>query len=165
MKLRLMNDPVLREITQPVVAEDIPTILESLSEMIKIMKNVNGLALAANQVGISKRFFIMPIEEKIKIFINPEIIEISDKTPFEEGCLSIPGASAQTMRARYIKFKFYDENMTSHEMELSGVQAVAVQHEIDHLDGKLYIDQLQPMKRLLVVNKHRKFLNSMLRRK
>lgn len=164
LKLRLMNDSVLRQPTQLVTNEDLPFILSQIDEMVRIMKREQGLGLAANQVGISKRFFIMPLNDEVKLFINPTILELDKISPYEEGCLSIPGTSAQTMRAKRVKLSYLDENMMSREIELEGVLAVAVQHEVDHLDGKLYIDQLQPMRRLLTVEKHRKFLKLSSRR-
>lgn len=162
MKLLLMNDPALREICEPVKQEELEYIKSLVPEMAKILKLEEGAALAANQVGIIKRFFLM---SDGKLIINPEIVEIGPLTPFEEGCLSIPGTHATTQRAQRLKVKYKDETFSDVEVEFIGINAVAIQHEIDHLDGKLYIDQLPPMRRMLVLDKHRKFLKMRGRRK
>lgn len=155
MKLRLMNDPALREVCPPVLESELDYIKSLVPEMSKILAQEDGAALAANQVGIIKRFFLM---KDGKLIINPEIIEIGPLKPFEEGCLSIPGTFGPTQRAQTIKVRYKDETFTDIEAEYKGMQAVAIQHEIDHLDGKLYTDQIPPMRRMLVLDKHRKFL-------
>lgn len=160
MKLRIMNDPVLREVCVPVVQSDMAEIVASVPEMIKILENEDGAALAANQVGITKRFFIMRQGNEVRLVVNPEIVEISELKPFQEGCLSIPGAYGPTKRAQQVKLKFKNKEFQDEEMELSGKEAVAVQHEIDHLDGKLYVDQMTGPERMLTLSKHRKFMNS-----
>lgn len=132
--------------------------------MIKIMNNEGGVGLAANQVGITKRFFIIKMNEEVKLIINPTIIEIGNTYKYEEGCLSIPGTSAETSRARYIKISYKDHGFNDITEEFSDISAIAIQHEIDHLDGKLYIDTLQPMKKILTLTKHRDFLNKRGRR-
>ena len=157
-----MNDPALREICEPVKQEELEYIKSLVPEMAKILKLEEGAALAANQVGIIKRFFLM---SDGKLIINPEIVEIGPLTPFEEGCLSIPGTHATTQRAQRLKVKYKDETFSDVEVEFIGINAVAIQHEIDHLDGKLYTDQLPPMRRMLVLDKHRKFLKMRGRRK
>lgn len=162
MKLLLMNDPALREICEPVKQEELEYIKSLVPEMAKILKLEEGAALAANQVGIIKRFFLM---SDGKLIINPEIVEIGPLTPFEEGCLSIPGTHATTQRAQRLKVKYKDETFSDVEVEFIGINAVAIQHEIDHLDGKLYTDQLPPMRRMLVLDKYRKFLKMRGRRK
>lgn len=158
MKLRLMNDPVLRKATSPVVQDDLETIKSLVPQMVEIMNAEEGVGLAANQVGVSKRFFIMKDGEEVRILLNPEIIELGPLTPFTEGCLSIPGTSAETQRAQHVKLKYKDENFNDIETEYNGLTAVAIQHEVDHLDGKLYIDHLQPMRRMMTVNKYLKFI-------
>lgn len=162
MKLLLMNDPALREVCAPVLEEELDYIKSLVPEMTKILEQEDGAALAANQVGIIKRFFLMKSGELI---INPQIIEMGPLRPFEEGCLSIPGTFGSTQRAQTLKVKYKDSSFADVEAEYNGMNAVAIQHEIDHLDGKLYTDQMAPMKRLLVLDKHRKFLKLRGRRK
>ena len=165
MKLRYLNDSVLRDPTQLVEIHELEFVLSQIPEMTKIMNDEEGTGLAANQVGISKRFFIMKDNNQVKLIINPEIIELGPLTPFMEGCLSIPGTSAETQRAQRIKLKYRDERFSEIETEYNGLSAVAIQHEVDHLDGKLYIDQLPPMRKLLVVDKHRKFIKQARRKR
>ena len=155
MKLLLMNDPALRQICEPVKPEELEYVKSQVPDMMKLMEFEDGAALAANQVGIIKRFFVL---RNGTLVINPEISEAGPRQPFEEGCLSIPGTSARTERSLHVKVKYKDENFADVEVEYKGVEAVAIQHEIDHLDGKLYTDQLPPMRRQLVLEKHRKFL-------
>jgi len=165
MKVRLMNDPILREPTVPVVQDELGYIRSLVPEMTKVMTYEEGNGLAANQVGISKRFFILKNGDEVKLVVNPEILELGPLLPFQEGCLSIPGTSAVTQRARKLKLKYRDENFNEIEEEYNNLLAVAIQHEVDHLDGKLYIDQLPAMRRLLTVDRHVKFLRTKGRRK
>lgn len=164
MKLRYMNDPVLRQTTLPVEEAELSYVKGLVPKMTEIMNQEEGTGLAANQVGISKRFFIIKDGDQVKLVINPEITELGPLTPFTEGCLSIPGTSAETQRAQRIKLKYRDENFIENEVEYNGLSAVAVQHEVDHLNGKLYIDQLPAMRRLLTVDRHRKFIKQRSRR-
>ena len=161
MKLLLINDPALRKVCEPVLPEELDYIKSLIPDMQKILDKEEGAALAANQVGIIKRFFIL---KSGQLIINPEIIEIGALHPFDEGCLSIPGTSATTERAQHLKVRFKDENFLDVEIEYKGIEAVAIQHEIDHLDGKLYIDQLKPMRKILTLDRHRKFLKTRSRR-
>jgi peptide deformylase len=150
-----MNDPALRKVCEPVVLEEMPYINSLVSDMLSIMEEEQGIALAANQVGVIKRFFVM---KNGTLVVNPEIVELGPVSSFEEGCLSIPGTSAVTQRAKHIKLRYKDRSFNDVEAEYNGVDAVAVQHEIDHLDGKLYTDQLPAMRRQLTLDKHRKYM-------
>jgi peptide deformylase len=155
MKLLLLNDPALRQVCEPVKPEELDYIKSLLPEMTKILEQEEGAALAANQVGIIKRFFLM---KDGTLVINPEVYDAGPPQNFEEGCLSIPGTYAVTQRSLVVKVRYKDADFNDVEKELQGVDAVAFQHELDHLDGKLYTDQLPPMRRMLVLEKHRKFL-------
>lgn len=155
MKLLLVSDPILRQVCSPVLPEELNYIKSLIPEMIGILNKEEGLALAANQVGITKRFFIKKVDDKVELVINPEIIEKGPPQKFNEGCLSIPGVRAETKRSLQVKARYRDESFNECEVSLSGIEAVAFQHEIDHLDGKLYIDQLAPMQRLLVMDRYR----------
>lgn len=157
-----MNDPALREVCEPVKPEELDYIKSLIPEMTKILDQEDGAALAANQVGIIKRFFLM---KDGSLIINPEIVEQGPSQSFDEGCLSIPGTYATTQRSLQLKVKYRDSNFNEVEKEYQGIDAVAIQHEIDHLDGKLYIDNLPPMRKLLVLNKHKKFMKVKGRRK
>lgn len=162
MKLLLMDDPALRKVCEPVLPEELDYVKSLVPEMTKIMLDANGLALAANQVGIIKRFFLM---KDGTLVINPEIIEGGLFQPFDEGCLSIPGTSAITSRAHWVKVRYKDETFADVETEYKGKLAVAIQHEIDHLNGELYTDRLTAVRRMLVLNDHRKFMKKLGRRK
>ena len=155
-----MSDPVLREPTIPVQQDELAYIKSLVPEMIEIMNKENGIGLAANQVGISKRFFIMKDGEVVKLMINPEVVKEEDFQPTEEGCLSIPGTSGPTMRFKNVTLKYLDENFVEIQQEYKDLLATAVQHEIDHLDGILYIDQILEVRRSIVLNKYYKFLRT-----
>lgn len=160
MKIVMMTDPVLRKVTDPVTREELDYVKSLVPEMITTMNEAEGAGLAANQVGISKRFFILKNLEtgESKLYINPEITAIGEMLPFQEGCLSIPGTFSDTERAQVLTLKYLDENFEEQSQEYKGFTAAAVQHEVDHLNGKLYIDQLGPVKKNLVVSKHKKYL-------
>lgn len=164
MKILLVGDPVLRQPTEPVVAEEVKDLLSKVPEMKRLMEDAGGLALAANQVGITKRFFIIGIPEEItRIIFNPEIIELGERQPHSEGCLSIPGTTAQIPRSLMVKIKYRDHHFVEKEETFNGVIARAVQHEIDHLNGKLYLDYLAPARRMLAMVQHRKYLGRLRR--
>jgi peptide deformylase len=159
LKLRYVNDKSLREVCRPVQQEDVEQIKLYLPEMIKIMNGSGGVALAANQVGLDHRFFIMLVDNEVELFINPELLQLSDLKSFDEGCLSIPGVSRKNQRFHGVIVKYLDSNFKEQTREFLGINAVAVQHEIDHLNGKLYIDELSQSEKLLLLYKHKQFLN------
>jgi len=160
--VRLLDDPVLRKVCDPVdiweahVLHDIENLLK---EMHETMVAERGIGLAANQIGRSLRIFIKKDGDSFKEFINPKILSKEELVDFEgEGCLSIPGTSATTQRYRKLTLTWQDRTGTTHEGQFEDMDAFAVQHEIDHLDGKLYVDQFKPLKRDMVVKKHKKYL-------
>jgi peptide deformylase len=138
---------------------------DTLDKMADVMRLANGMGLAANQVGLPLRLFILKSDTRgYKEYINPAIISQEELVTFEgEGCLSIPGATARTKRFRKLKLRWQDRVGTFHEGEFEGVEAFAVQHEVDHLEGRLYIDQLGSTERRLTLNKHKKFLRNLRR--
>lgn len=158
MKLHYLNSEILREPTELVQAEELDYVKSLVPEMTKIMTDEGGVGLAANQVGISKRFFIMRLNDEVKLIINPIITSLEKFDLFEEGCLSIPGTSAPVNRAHEITMSYYDDQFVLVSVTLKDLEAIAAQHEVDHLNGKLYIDQLGDLKRMLVLNKHKKFM-------
>lgn len=146
LKLRFYGDPILRKIAKPVQSGSLTKAL--LDEMTEIMYTRDGVGLAAPQVGISKRFFMYDIGEKLNIIINPEIIEKSAEVAIaQEGCLSIPDVYDEISRAVKIVVKYEDQNGTLHTEELVEYEARVFQHELDHLNGKLFIDYLSFIKR------------------
>jgi peptide deformylase len=138
----------------------------TLSNVLNVMNDAmlaeNGMGLAANQIGYPIRIFILKKENSYEEYINPEVLSQEDLGTFEgEGCLSIPGVSAITKRYRRLRLRWQDRQGTTHEDDFENLQAFAVQHEMDHLNGKLYIDQFGPVKRQLMLSKHRKHLREL----
>ena len=155
-KIVVLGHPALREKSLEVT--DINGSLQQLiDEMAETMYQARGLGLAANQVAELKRLFILDFsgrEEKglpkgLLVFINPEIVEAEGEICEEEGCLSIPGYAAKVSRKAKVLVKAFDREGKPFELELSGLGARAVQHELDHLNGVLYIDYLSPLKQKL----------------
>jgi peptide deformylase len=159
-------DPMLRQISTPVenVDDDLRALIK---DMFETMYDAPGIGLAAVQVGVPKRLLVMDLQEpenpddaeskpvrEPRVFINPEILEASDtEIPYLEGCLSVPDQYADVMRPDRIKARWLDEDGNSHEEELDGLLAVCLQHEMDHLEGVLFIDHLSKLKRDMVLKK------------
>lgn len=156
----IYGSPVLREASQPV--EEFNRELKDLvSSLEDTLKKARGLGLSAVQIGVLKRVFIVDlsvvdINESLRVFINPEILETSGDAEFEEGCLSFPGIYQKINRPDRVKVRAYDLDGQLFELEASGLIARAVQHEYDHLEGKLFIDHFSPIARSLVKGKLKK---------
>lgn len=135
-----LGDEVLRKKCRPVgeVTERIQTLVD---DMIETMHDANGVGLAAPQVGVMRRIFVVDIGEGPIVLINPEIIEMSGEQTGEEGCLSLPGKAGTVTRANYVKIKGLDREGNEQVYEGTELLARAFQHENDHLDGILYIDK------------------------
>ena len=150
LKILIFPDPKLRKVAKKVDKFD--KSLEMLSEnMLKIMYEAEGIGLAATQVDIHIRLVVMDLSEERnepRVFVNPEYT-VLDKSPFtyEEGCLSIPGFNEEISRPSKILLKWQDLQGNFHEEKPDGIFTVCAQHEIDHLDGKLFVDYLSPIKR------------------
>ena len=140
--IRTEEDPVLRKISRP-VKEVTPKIITLIDDMLDTMYEAMGVGLAAPQVGILKRIVVIDIGEGPIVLINPEILETSGEQTGEEGCLSVPGKCGQVTRPNYVKIRALDEDMNEFEMEGEGLLARAFCHEIDHLDGKMYVDLVE----------------------
>ena len=141
---------ILRQISQPVESVGKEE-KKQMDDMIETMYANNGVGLAATQVGLDKRIFVMDVSGSANTplcFINPEIIAKNDETrKGEEGCLSVPGFSAEVERATWVKVKALNKQGKIFELEAEGLMAVCIQHELDHLEGKLFIDYLSHLKR------------------
>lgn len=135
-----LGDEVLRKKCRPVgeVTERIQTLVD---DMIETMHDANGVGLAAPQVGVMRRLFVVDIGDGPIVLINPEIIEMSGEQTGEEGCLSLPGKAGTVTRANYVKIKGLDRDGNEQVYEGTELLARAFQHENDHLDGILYIDK------------------------
>lgn len=139
-KIRTGSDPVLRKICKPVATVTNST-LTLLDDMADTMYSADGAGLAAPQVGILRRIVVIDVGEGLVELINPEIIETSGIQVGPEGCLSIPGASADVERPSYAKVKALNRNGEEIVVEGTDFLARAICHELDHLDGVLYIDK------------------------
>ncbi len=142
-------DPRLREIAQPVTEfnDDIQTVID---DMFETMYHAEGVGLAATQIGIAKRIAVIDVsdvENERLVLINPEIIDRDDDTMMTEGCLSVPGFRDSVPRANKCTLKALDRHGVEYTKTATGLLAEAIQHELDHLNGKLYIDYLSPLKR------------------
>lgn len=134
------EDEILRKHAKE-VNEISPKIITILDDMLETMRDSNGLGIAAPQVGILKRMFIVEADDKIIELINPEIIESRGSQKGEEGCLSVPGFIGTVERPEYVKMAGLDRNGNQLIVEGTELMAVALCHEFDHLDGILYIDK------------------------
>lgn len=145
-------DPRLRIKALPVVEKD-PTIETLLNDMLETMYAEKGVGLAATQVGIAKRLVVMdfsgdPQSPMPMKMINPEIVKISESLiPFEERCLSVPDYWDTVIRPEEVTYAFHDLNGQRIEKTVTGLEAVCIQHEIDHLNGVLFVDHLSRLKR------------------
>lgn len=139
--IRTMGDDVLRK-TCKEVTEITKRELTLIKDMAETMYEADGVGLAAPQVGILKRIFVIDLrdEEGLMVFINPEILETSGTQIDDEGCLSIPGKSCEIERPNYVKVRAFNEKGEGFILEAEGLLARAVLHENDHLNGVLYVD-------------------------
>ena len=141
-EIRKEGDPILRKECKEVKDMTDRTRL-LIDDMFDTMYEANGVGLAAPQVGILKKIFVVDVgmeEPEPYVFINPEILERSGEQTDNEGCLSVPGYQGEVTRAEHVRVRAYDENMEEFELEADGLFARCIQHEEDHLHGRLYID-------------------------
>ena len=142
-KMRIMGeDDCLREVCRE-VKEVTPKIVQLVDDMLDTMYEENGVGLAAPQVGILKRIVVIDVGEGPLVMINPKILETSGSQTGSEGCLSVPGKNGTVTRPMYVKAEFYDEEMNKCIVEGEELLSRAIFHELDHLDGKLYVDFIE----------------------
>ena len=142
-------DPRLRTKARPVEAVD-DALRTLIDDMFETMYAAPGIGLAATQVDVHRRLLVTDVSAdrtEPHVLINPEILGKDGKVVSEEGCLSVPGYFAEVERAESIRVRYTDRNGDEQEMDAEGLQAVCIQHEIDHLDGKLFVDYLSESKR------------------
>ena len=157
----LLPDPVLREVSKPVETVD-DAVRKFAADMLETMYDAPGIGLAAVQVGEPLRMLVADVskdEDKRQpmVFINPKIVGSSDeRSVYEEGCLSIPDYYADVERPAAITVDYVGLDGERHEMQADGLLATCLQHEIDHLDGVLFIDHISKLKREMVIRKFRK---------
>ena len=156
LEIKEYGEPVLREKALP-VEEVTPEILNLIKDMAETMYADSGVGLAAPQVGVSKRIILVDGEEDgLIVLINPMIVKSEGEVVAEEGCLSIPGVYSQVRRSSKVTVRALNENGDSIEITKEGLTARALQHEIDHLDGILFIDRIGRMERQILLNKLKK---------
>ena len=141
-KIRELGDEVLTKQCKEVTKMTLRTKI-LIQDMLDTMYEALGVGLAAPQVGVLKRIIVIDVGEGPIVLINPEILETSGEQTGEEGCLSVPGKSGQVTRPDYVKVKALNEDMEEVELEGTGLLARAFCHEIDHLDGKMYVDLVE----------------------
>jgi peptide deformylase len=155
--------PVLKKVAVD-IDRDYPGLQQFIADMFDTMYHAEGLGLAAPQVGKSIRLFIIdgePVKEDEpeladfkRVFINAHIIEKTGETvPMNEGCLSIPNIREEVKRESHIRLKFFDENWVEHDEVFDGYKARIIQHEYDHLDGKLFVEKINPLRKQLIKGK------------
>jgi len=150
-KLEILEfpDPRLRTKATPVEVVD-DALRALISNMFETMYAAPGIGLAATQVNVHKRLLITDVsvdKDQPYVLINPEILEKDGVTVTDEGCLSVPGYYEEVERAEHIKVRFLDRDGSELELDAHGLLAVCIQHEIDHLDGRLFVDYLSEAKR------------------
>jgi len=156
LSVRLYGDPVLRKVAEPVAAVT-PEIKKIIEDMVDSMWHQAGIGLAAPQVGISLRILVMDDGKGgARALINPVIADRGGSIREEEGCLSLPGIFAEVERSKWIRVSALDGEGLPISFEAQGLQAKVIQHEIDHLDGVLFIDLLPPVTRDRIKNRIRK---------
>lgn len=144
LKIIQENDPVLRKKAEPVKNPKSPEIKELIADMIAAMKKADGIGLAASQIGAPFRIFTVNLEGKIYVFINPEIKNLSqDEFSFEEGCLSVQKIWGPVVRSKKLTIKALDEDGKPIKIRAKGLLARVIQHEMDHLNGILFIDKAE----------------------
>jgi peptide deformylase len=160
-------DPRLRDVAEPIARID-DDVRALAADMLETMYAAHGIGLAATQLGITKRILVIDLQERVSedeepegepvrnphVVINPELLWVSDElSVYNEGCLSIPEQYAEVERPERCRVRWLDEQGVGHEEELDGLMATCMQHEIDHLDGILFIDHISRLKRNMVLKK------------
>lgn len=163
LKILQYGHPLLSERAREVDGVD-DELRELFVSMGETMYDANGVGLAATQVGVMQRFFVVDVDQvrgddgeeveasrRLQVFVNPEIVwESEEDEPYEEGCLSIPGVNREVYRPSRIRVVARDENFERFELEADGLLARVIQHELDHLNGVLFVDHLSRVGRALV---------------
>jgi peptide deformylase len=180
LEIVTLPDPRLRQKSVP-VTEFNEELRRFVNDMQDSMAAAKGIGLAAVQVGVLKRILILDLGDlnadekyiegdegserrlaerrkvsKLEVYINPEIVQASGDIDYEEGCLSVPGVYSCVKRHETLKLRFQDLEGRHFEVETHGLRSIAIQHELDHLNGVVFTDRLGPMQRMMVLNKYKK---------
>ena len=156
-----LPDPILRKLSTPVERVD-DELRQLADDMLETMYDAPGVGLAAIQVGVPRRLFVLDVADEDEkpaplVLFNPEIVALGSETRLhEEGCLSIPDFRVEIERPASLTLSYIDRDGNPRELDAEGLLATAIQHEVNHLDGKLIIDFLSPLKRDMVVRKFKK---------
>ena len=159
--LIILPDPILRQVSKPVERVD-GDLRKLADDMLDTMYDAPGIGLAAIQIGEPLRMLVIDLAKEDEtpapqVFINPEVLDSSDaRSVYEEGCLSIPDYYAEVERPASVRVKYLDRDGKLQEIEAEGLMATCLQHEIDHLNGVLFIDHISKLKRDMVVKKFKK---------
>ena len=161
LEIITLPDPILRKLSTPIERVD-DELRRLADDMLETMYDAPGVGLAAVQVGIPRRLFVLDVAEEDEkptplVLFNPEIVALGSETRVhEEGCLSIPDFRVEIERPASLTLSYIDREGNPRELDAEGLLATAIQHEVNHLDGKLIIDFLSPLKRDMVVRKFKK---------
>jgi peptide deformylase len=158
LPILLYPDPRLHKVAAPVARVDDP-VRNLVRDMAQTMYSAPGVGLAATQVDVHKRVIVIdisPTHDQLKVFINPEIVESRGNSDTEEGCLSVPGVFDKVERAQWIRVRALDADGEPFVLEADGLLAVCIQHEMDHLEGKVFVEYLSPLKRRRLLTRIRK---------
>ncbi|MDD3289144.1 MAG: peptide deformylase [Alphaproteobacteria bacterium] len=167
LPILIMTDPALREIAREVVTVD-ARIVKLMNDLLETMYKDNGIGLAANQVGVLERVIVIDISEnrtgsEALFMANPTITWSSEETfKYKEGCLSIPGQYADVVRPKRIRMNYLDQNGKLQNLEAENLLSQCIQHEIDHLNGVLFIDHISKLKRGMITRKMEKIQRNLL---
>ena len=151
-------DPRLKKVASPVTVFG-PEIERLVRDMAETMYEAPGIGLAATQVDVHRRVIVIDISEtrdQLRVFVNPELLEAEGEAECEEGCLSVPGYYDKVTRAASIRVRAQNERGETFELATDGLLAVCIQHEMDHLSGKVFVDYLSPLKRARLAGKYKK---------
>lgn len=165
-KILYLPDPRLREVARPVTSFD-EHLQALIEDMFETMYDARGVGLAAPQIGVGLRLSVIDVVGDKKdqiVLINPEIVASEGEKKFEEGCLSVPGAYDTVIRAEKVTVNALDRHGKPFEIKADGLLAECLQHEIDHMNGKLFVDLLSPLKRAMARKKLEKFKRQNARR-
>lgn len=163
LPIYLYGHPVLRKVAKD-IPQDYPNLKELIDNMFETMYKADGIGLAAPQVGLDIRLFVIDLEPLAednpkykgfkKVFINPKIVEYFDEpVKMEEGCLSLPGINEVVEREKKIRIQYFDENFVSHDEVYDDFFARCIEHEYDHIEGKLFIDHISGIRKQLIKGK------------
>jgi peptide deformylase len=151
-------DPRLKKVATPVAAVT-PEIRKLVRDLAETMYSAPGVGLAATQVNVHKQVLVIDISEHkydLRVFINPELLSVEGQAETEEGCLSVPGYYDKVTRAARIRVRARNEHGETFDLDTEGLLAVCIQHEMDHLRGKVFVEYLSPLKRARLAAKLRK---------